>query len=118
MKSAVIALAIAASLAACSGDQAIRAEAEQQILNQLKDPESARFTDVAVVRKPMGAQDELVSVCGQVNARNPLGGYPGPTRFVVGRIHAAGRLGGILVTEIEGQSKGDFEREYWSAHCA
>lgn len=45
---------------------------------RLKDPESARFSDVMVTRSDKG----VLTACGQVNAKNSYGGYVGSTRFI------------------------------------
>lgn len=50
--------------------------AEQRVAALLIDPTSALFTEV----ETFGAQHERV--CGQVNARNRMGGYVGASRFV------------------------------------
>lgn len=47
-------------------------DARATIIKKLRDPESARFTEV--VEKPE-------AVCGLVNAKNQFGGYAGPRRF-------------------------------------
>lgn len=43
----------------------------------LKDPESATFRDVIVVRKPGS-----IAVCGYINAKNGFGGYTGFKQFM------------------------------------
>lgn len=52
-------------------------EAGQALLDSLNDPASARYRDV-FLRTTMG-RDGLphVTVCGQVNAKNSMGGYTG-----------------------------------------
>ncbi|NRR28864.1 hypothetical protein HSX11_01575 [Oxalobacteraceae bacterium] len=50
--------------------------AKQKILAMLNDPESARFKSVA--KSPSSG-----AICGLVNAKNPMGGYPGFQRFIV-----------------------------------
>ncbi len=45
------------------------------IVAMLNDPESARFKDMAI-----GLEGR---VCGAVNAKNAMGGYPGFRRFVI-----------------------------------
>jgi hypothetical protein len=44
------------------------------VADQLKDPDSAKFRKVAIVRG---------SVCGEINAKNSMGGYVGYKRFMV-----------------------------------
>lgn len=64
----------------------IEAEEDREMISQarvlmrrrMKDPESAQFSDVMVVRasgKPI--------VCGDVNAKNSFGGYTGRKGFVM-----------------------------------
>jgi hypothetical protein len=48
-------------------------EAKAAIMKRLKDPESARFSEIAVKGN---------NVCGLVNAKNSMGGYVGPRPFV------------------------------------
>ena len=50
--------------------------AKARIVSMLKDPDSAKFKDVAV-SVSSGA------VCGRVNAKNSHGGYVGFRRFIV-----------------------------------
>lgn len=47
-------------------------DARAAIIKKLKDPESARFTEVVLNGE---------AVCGFVNAKNASGGYPGAHRF-------------------------------------
>lgn len=51
-------------------------EAEKKVRDQLRDPESAQFSDVTT------AGNGLL-VCGMVNAKNGMGGYVGRRKFVV-----------------------------------
>lgn len=48
------------------------------VVNQLRDPESARFGSVAADRDGEG----VVSVCGWVNSKNGYGGYAGDAPFM------------------------------------
>lgn len=61
-----------------TNDQAI-AKAQQAVAGSLKDPDSAKFRNVAV--KDFGS---LKVVCGEVNGKNSYGGYVGFKRFVSG----------------------------------
>lgn len=54
-------------------DYQLKRAAQEEVARALADPESARFRDVHVVR---------AAVCGQVNAKNRLGGYTGFSDFV------------------------------------
>lgn len=59
------------------------AKAAELVKAQLKDPDSARFRNVRTVPL-LGAGDHLGDVyCGEVNARNSMGGYTGFASFAV-----------------------------------
>lgn len=51
------------------------AEGKRTVLNALKDPDSARFKNLKTSRD--------LYFCGEVNAKNSLGGYTGFSRFIV-----------------------------------
>lgn len=53
--------------------------AKDQVKAKLRDPDSAVFTAVKVVRR-----NDTVAICGYVNSRNALGGMTGPQRFIAG----------------------------------
>lgn len=69
------------------------------IRDSMKDPESARFRRVVV--SPKGR-----AVCGEVNAKNEMGGYVGFRRFIV----AADRAG------VEGDET-YFAETHWQERC-
>ncbi|UUZ68093.1 hypothetical protein LP416_27900 [Polaromonas sp. P2-4] len=50
------------------------AAGKKAVLDELKDPESARFRNLITARD--------VFLCGEVNAKNAMGGYVGFKRFV------------------------------------
>jgi hypothetical protein len=56
------------------GDDADLAEAKAAVVKRLKDPDSARFSDLV---KTGGGY----IVCGKVNAKNGFGGYTGAKSF-------------------------------------
>jgi len=56
---------------------AARDKALVSLRGSLRDPDSAKFTDVKV----FGVDD--LSVCGFVNSKNAFGGYTGSQRFLV-----------------------------------
>lgn len=66
------------SLVMCSGcnssDAKAIAKVESAILEQLRDPSSAIFSNVRVVGGGV--------VCGEVNSKNGFGGYVGRQRFL------------------------------------
>ncbi len=56
-----------------------RSSVVQAVLFRLKDPDSAKFRDIAAAKLDGGA----VMVCGSVNSRNGFGGYGGFAPFAV-----------------------------------
>ena len=96
----ILALVIGVGLSGCAGtgnkvaesvelSPTQRAAIEAAIRVRLKDPESARFGEFKAGRAPEG-----ITVCGQVNAKNSLGGYTGMSTFF-------GSLRGDAFIEIE-----------------
>lgn len=88
MRKAVIGTTTACfALAACGlldGSRSVKSEAQQAVKSLLKDPDSATFRNVQIrERGNIDGQDQKL-VCGEVNARGPMGGYVGYTRFVYG----------------------------------
>lgn len=77
----------------------IMGEGQDRIASSLKDPESARFRNVFV--SPRGR-----AVCGEVNAKNSMGGYVGFKRFI-----SAKDKSGIEDDETY------FAESNWSARC-
>lgn len=67
-------LALAVALSGCNLYQ--QHEAEGKVRAQLRDPESAQFSEVTSAGNGM-------LVCGMVNAKNGMGGYVGRRKFVV-----------------------------------
>jgi hypothetical protein len=85
--------AASSSAAASSGPRKPhRWEFEQSVRDNLKDPDSAKFTDELIVQQDNG----FYVMCGNVNAKNGFGGYTGKTPFV-----AAGALVIIRSPETE-----------------
>lgn len=77
----VLALTMALVLAGCSPSEKRAAPeivaAKEAVQALLLDPDSAQFRKLMV--RP--ANGSLVSVCGEVNAKNRMGGYNGFQRF-------------------------------------
>lgn len=57
-------------------------EAKRAVAAKMKDPESARFADVAHRVSPNARGEPTDVVCGMVNAKNSFGGYTGARPFV------------------------------------
>lgn len=76
MKTLIIAALAASTLAACA-PQPTREEmqiaaVQEAVRAQLRDPQSAQFTNVRKSR---------LAICGEVNSKNAYGGYAGAERF-------------------------------------
>lgn len=82
-------LCLAAALPGCSRspEEQVEAAVKDAILEQLKDPASAQFSDLRVV--PGG-------LCGEVNAKNGFGGYVGRKPFF-GTVDGSGRATAVIV---------------------
>lgn len=79
------------------------AQEEQRVRAALTDPESARFRAEVI-----GGDATARVLCGEVNARNPLGGYAGYERFVAG----AGKVERATVVGAERMDA------LWAEQCA
>lgn len=55
--------------------------AKEMVRQNLKDPESARFSDIFGITQ--AGMEEGYAVCGKVNAKNAFGGYAGSQPFSV-----------------------------------
>jgi len=53
--------------------------AKEKVIDQLKDPESARFGEIWALNGSNGHR----SICGYVNAKNSYGGYTGKKMFTI-----------------------------------
>lgn len=76
MKRATILLVAGLALAGCSNEAD---KAKELVANELRDPSSAQFRDVEVVKQKDGSS----AVCGEVNGKNAYGGYAGFQSFTV-----------------------------------
>ena len=78
---AVLMIALAPTVAAITPAEAgtAVAKAKTKVAERLIDPASAQFRSVAVY---VGRAGEHYGLCGEVNARNRLGGYTGFVPFV------------------------------------
>lgn len=56
-------------------------QAEDAVREKLADPDSAKFRDLRVVVSTTRKGSRLEAVCGDVNAKNRMGGYSGYTPF-------------------------------------
>lgn len=92
----------AAKPKAATADDRLIAAAKDALAKQLLDPPSARYIGVSVKTAKDGAR----GVCGQVNAKNNLGGYAGPKLFVYD-----GKLARIMIGEMGPGNPSSFPRE-------
>lgn len=109
---------------ACSRDEAtpprqpdafdVQVGAEEQLKRSLRDPESAQFRGRFVSQLAGGG----MALCGEVNAKNELGGYAGYRRFIAGPTPAQPSF-------IEGEATGmgsEIDRtlfpELWREFCS
>lgn len=73
-------LGLAALLGSCtSRDQREAEQAKALVAAKLKDPESAKFTDVRMF---------LGTTCGMVNGKNSFGAYSGAEKFIGSRLRS------------------------------
>lgn len=75
------------------------AAAHARVSDQMRDPETARFSDSFV--------SSSGSVCGMVNGKNAMGGYSGKTRFIV-------TLDRVMIEDNAGSAAFDYR---WSELC-
>ena len=79
-------------IAGCTGKQEpeVKKETPEQkaiertkeiVKNGLSDPESAQFKSMGIKTKE--GTNTIIAVCGEVNAKNKMGGYVGFTKFVM-----------------------------------
>ncbi|MBE2242467.1 MAG: hypothetical protein IAE86_06915 [Burkholderiaceae bacterium] len=117
-------------LAACgSHDDQARWNAEAAVKQRLKDPDSAKFSGVFLVRQPAQSDISHVHICGVVDGKNSFGAMTGGTRFVVVALQGQ-NLFDISNLQIEGPDRSAtvdsrsggqpttvFEKVYWNAYC-
>ena len=103
-------LAITLCLSACGlipGTNAnLEREARKYVIGTLRDPQSAQFRNLKVVDGSIDGRGEKL-VCGEVNAKNAMGGFVGfqPFIYIAGR-KAAAMSQGESATEIRERSIG------------
>lgn len=133
MMLAIAVLVLSACVQTGSDDDA-KLSAEKWVRATLKDPDSAKFSGLYVVRVPgkdkIGGQ--TLYTCGWVNARNGFGGYTGDSRFVVqhtfydgspktfSTIYAwyeEGLLRKLDPTSAPDKPASGFETLYWNKQC-
>src|SRR3546814_7080247 len=88
-------------------DAIYKAAAEKLVRRQLRDPESAIFSDMYVVGP---RPDRSAVVCGTVNSRNGFGGMAGGQRFIVGPTIVFKGQDEVVLEEWVGKERMDLER--------
>jgi hypothetical protein len=73
----------------------------------LKDPESARFRWAPYPK----STEELVTYCGQVNAKNAMGGYVGFRSYIAGVMVNGGKVTGAVLIGTELSDSGNIVEE-------
>lgn len=76
--------------------------ARAAVRKQLRDPDSARFSDLKLKKAKDGAR----GVCGEVNAKNSTGGFTGPKLFVYD-----GKGARILISDAAQGNSTSFDRD-------
>lgn len=83
-------------------DAQVEVLAKQTVREQLKDPDSAEFSEFRI-----SARNHTFS-CGKVNSKNGFGGMGGSQRFVVSAIGVAFMEEAVLPAEMD---------ELWAKYC-
>jgi hypothetical protein len=92
------------------GGLGLASAAQQQVRAGLRDPGSAQFRNVRVI----GQRPYERAVCGELNARNALGGYTGFQGFVA-TVRRSGDQ--VFITRIIRQEAGGEFAVEWRVHC-
>lgn len=104
-------------LSACSNVQEMRFEsaAKAWIADRVNDSESLKYRDLKVFNRSASAPDSY-ALCGELNAKNRLGGYAGWTRFQV-----VGKADGIPRESSSGMIESEQDEEVfqmlWDINC-
>jgi hypothetical protein len=92
--------------------------AQREVTRNLTDPESARFRSLVVTKNNTGK-----TLCGEINAKNRVGGYVGYRRFLISHNDVSNAFASPAFersdspsTELEKISAEFFEMR-WKTHC-
>ena len=134
MKKVAFAVSVfAIALAGCSAasrDEAVETRTREAVAAKLKDPTSAVFEGLRVVRSP-SEKEGWFAVCGVVNGRNSFGAMSGAERFVARGIQKSANGSGVLeiatiwfeggdrraARVADGRAETLFEELHWNAYC-
>lgn len=82
-----------------------RSIAEDAVRAKLKDPDSAKFTEVTAIK--IGGKPH--AICGYVNAKNSYGAYSGPRRFYVPLSSPSGLILAVPYDQRQGEDYSDVD---------
>jgi hypothetical protein len=130
VKKLVAVLAVICAACGVSQDDEFRWTVEKNVAARLKDPRSAKFSGVYLIRQPAQQGYSKVAACGVVDGKNSFGTYAGSARFVAHGIQGNNM---IDITSIQIEDPSDrratiqsrengklttiFEEVYWNAYC-
>lgn len=103
-------------------DQAVSL-AKVEVAKFMKDPESAKFTEVFTVDiTPRDEGEFMFGVCGMVNGKNAFGAYAGAERFAAQMIIDKNKSIRLMYAEIDRKSDSrdgllNFDKLYWNNSC-
>lgn len=103
----------------CGGPEELAIQAAKaDVAKLMKDPESAKFSDVFVVFiTEKGKYPAKIGVCGMVNGKNSFGAYAGASRFAstvfMSSAKDAAAIGGIESL----MEASTFQEVYWNRTC-
>ncbi len=77
-------------------------EIAEEMAETLKDPPSARFRNVSIIKTIGDGGKETISVCGELNAKNSYGGYTGYVPFTIfsNRVFIDDFIAGVKVGDL------------------
>lgn len=127
----IVALFTAYTMATITPDKSFQIEAEHQVSARLKDPDSAIFAGVFVIRESAkdGGIGQSVSACGIVDGKNSYGAHTGGARFVAHGLQGKNLLHFSIVELDDGNRRATvgsrdtsqpetiFEAVYWNKYC-
>lgn len=101
-------------------DQAVSL-AKVEVAKLLKDPESAKFTEVFTVDLTPRKDGEFsMGVCGMVNGKNAFGAYGGAIRFASKILVRQDKSTVLIIADIDNESNSEksiFDDLYWNRFC-
>lgn len=117
---------LSALVAGCevTEDMAV-SKASDMVASQLKDPSSAKFSELSFIKGEVVGETQYGYLCGKVNSRNSFGGFTGDIRFAVSMKYS--KSGDITISYLEleegknakamSEGRSYFEHFYWNKRC-